>query len=105
MPYTPRPKEWESWQVRSPYASSTVVKHAVYKQELDQEQKEEELGREEEEGELAYEPHSPYYSPVHLPEFYEDEQTFVLCMIKIYMTIVYIFMDLVKCVSIMILDC
>ena len=26
-----------------------------------------------EEGELAYEPHSPYYSPVHPPEFYEDE--------------------------------
>ena len=73
VPYTPRPKEWGSWQIRSPYASSTVVSpHAVHKQ-LNQEQKEEELGREEEEGELAYEPHSPYYSPVHPPEFYEDE--------------------------------
>ena len=73
VPYTPRPKEWGSWWIRSPYASSTVVNpHAVHKQELDQEQKEE-LGREEEEGELAYEPHSPYYSPVHLPEFYEDQ--------------------------------
>ena len=66
VPYTPRPKEWGSWQIRSPYASSTVINpHAVHKQELDQEQKEEELGREE--GELVYEPHSPYYSSVHLP--------------------------------------
>ena len=71
MLYTPRPKEWGSWWIRSPYASSTVVNpHAVHEQ-LDQEQKE--LGREEEEGELAYEPHSPYYSLVHPPKFYEDE--------------------------------
>ena len=74
VPYTPRPKEWGSWWVRSPYASSIVVNpHTVHKQELDQEQKEEESGREEEEGELTYEPHIPYYSPVHPPEFYEDE--------------------------------
>ena len=73
VPYTPRPKEWGSWLIRSPYVSSTVVNpHAVHKQ-LDQEQKEEELGREEEEGELAYEPHSPYYSSIHPPKFYEDE--------------------------------
>ena len=74
VPYTARPKEWGSWQVRSPYVSTTVVNpHTVHEQELDQEQKEKESGREEEEGELAYEPHSPYYSPVHLPEFYEEE--------------------------------
>ena len=73
VPYTPRPKEWGSLQIRSPYASSTVVNpHVVHKQ-LDQEQKEEESGREEEGGELAYEPHSPYYSLVHPPNFYEDE--------------------------------
>ena len=74
MPYTPRPKEWGSWEIRSPYTSSTVVNPCtVHKQELDQEQKEEELSREEEEGELAYELYSPYYSPVYPPEFYEDE--------------------------------
>ena len=73
VPYTPWPKEYGSWQIRSPYASSIVVNpHAVHEQ-LDQEQKEEQSGREEEEGELAYEPHSPYYSLVHPPEFYEDE--------------------------------
>ena len=71
VPYTPRAKEWGSWQIRLLYATSTVVSaHAVHKQ-LNQEHKEEESDREE--GELAYEPHSPYYSPVHPPEFYEDE--------------------------------
>ena len=74
VPYTPRPNDWGSWQIRSPYATSTVASpHAVHKQ-VNQGEKEEELGREEEEeGELAYEPHSPYYSPVHPPKFYEDE--------------------------------
>ena len=73
VPYTPRPKEWGSWQIRSPYASSTVVSPCAVHTQLDQEQKEEELGREEEEGELAYEPHIPYYSLVHPSKFYEDE--------------------------------
>ena len=66
VPYTPRPNDWGSWQIRSPYATSTVASpHAVHKQ-VNQ-------GEKEEEGELAYEPHSPYYSPVHPPKFYEDE--------------------------------
>ena len=65
VPYTPRPNDWGSWQIRSPYATSTVASpQTVYKQ-ASQEEKEE--------GELVYEPHSPYYSPVHPPEFYEDE--------------------------------
>ena len=74
VPYTPRPNYWGSWQIRSPYATSSAVSpHALNKQ-LNQGQKEKELGREEEEGgELAYEPHSPYYSPVHPPEIYEDQ--------------------------------
>ena len=64
--YTPRPNDWGSWWIRSPYVISTVASpHAIYKQ-ASQEEK-------EEEGELAYEPHSPYYSPVHPPEFYEDD--------------------------------
>ena len=66
VPFTPKPHEWGSWQIKSHHTSSTVnTPHTT--------QKEEELGKEEEEGELAYKPHSPYYSPVHLPEFYEDE--------------------------------
>ena len=66
VPMMPKPHEWGSWNIKSHHTSSTAnTPNAT--------QKEEELGREEEEGELAYEPHSPYYSPVHLPEFYEDE--------------------------------
>ena len=72
--YTPRPNDWGSWQKRLPYATSIVTSpYAVHKQVV-QGEKEKELGREEEEeGELAYEPHSHYYSPVHPPKFYEDE--------------------------------
>ena len=72
--YTPRPNDWGSWQIQLSYATSTVTSpHAVHKQVV-QGEKEKELGREEdEEGELVYEPHSPYYSPVHPPKFYEDE--------------------------------
>ena len=98
VPHTPKSNNWGAWQVKISQLTTIAASPNSACSEPEQEQKEE-LGREEEEGELAYEPHSPYYSPVHLPEFYEDEQNFILCMIKIYMTIVYIFMDLVECVS------
>ena len=66
VPFMPKPHEWGSWQVKSHHTSSTVnTPHTT--------QKEEELGKEEEEGELAYKPHSLYYSPVHPPEFCKDE--------------------------------
>ena len=66
VPCMPRPNDWGSWQKRLPYATSTVASpHAIHKQ-ASQEEK-------EGEGELVYEPHSPYYSPVHPPKFYEDE--------------------------------
>ena len=70
VPFTPKPNEWGSWQVKkSQLASSTVATPtSVHNkgQELDQEQQGEEI-------ELAYQPHSPYYSPVHPLEFYKDE--------------------------------
>ena len=65
--YMPKPTDLGSWQIRSPYATSTIASLPAV--ESSQQEK-------EEEGELVYEPHSPYYSPVHPPEFYEDEQTF-----------------------------
>ena len=52
---------------RLPYATSTVTSPRTVHGQASQEE------NEEEEGELVYEPHSPYYSPVHPPEFYEDE--------------------------------
>ena len=55
------------WQIRLPYTTSTVASpHTVTKQVSQEEEK-------EEEGELVYEPHSVYYSPVHPLKFYEDE--------------------------------
>ena len=61
--YTPKPKDWGNWRVRSPYATSSIVSpHMGCSKE-----------QRKEEEEVVYEPHSPYYSPVHPPEFYKDE--------------------------------
>ena len=63
VPYTPKPKDWGSWRVWSPYTTGSITSpHMVQSKE-----------QRKEEEEMAYEPHSPYYSPVHPPEFYEDE--------------------------------
>ena len=64
VPYTPELTDWGSWLIRSPHATSTIASPPAV--QTSQQEK-------EEEGELVYEPHSPYYSPVHPPEFYEDE--------------------------------
>ena len=66
VPYIPRPNDWGSWQIRSPYSTSTVVSPPAVHKQVSQEEK-------EEEGELVYELHSPYYSPVHPPKFYDNE--------------------------------
>ena len=63
VPYTLKPKDWRNWRIKSPYATSNNTSpHMVHSEE--QRKKEEEM---------VYEPHSPYYSPVHPPELYEDE--------------------------------
>ena len=60
VPYKPKPKDWGSWKVKSPYATSIIASPSVNNQNQDNE-------------EMVYVLHSPYYSPVHLPTFYEDE--------------------------------
>ena len=63
--YTPRPNDKGSWWIRLPHATSTVASpHAIHKQASQEEKRR---------GRIVYEPHSPYYSPVHPPKFYEDE--------------------------------
>ena len=62
--YTPKPKDWGSWCIRSPYATSTIASPPMVRSNEP---------RKEEEGKMVYELYSPYYSPVHPPEFYEDE--------------------------------
>ena len=65
VPYKPKPSNWGSWQMKSPYATSTVASPNFNDngqvQENDQTDK------------LTYIPHSPYYEPVCSPQFYGDE--------------------------------
>ena len=61
VPYKPKPKDWGSWKIKSPYATSTVASGHFQNSNHDNE------------GKLTYVPHSPYYEPVHSPQFYGDE--------------------------------
>ena len=67
VPYKPKPKDSGSWKIKSPYATSTTASPSLdinnQKQNQSQDQNNEEM---------VYVPHSPYYAPVHPPEFYED---------------------------------
>ena len=60
VPYKPKPKDWGSWRVKSPYATSIIASPSVNNQNQSNE-------------EMVYVPHSPYYSPVHPLTFYGDE--------------------------------
>ena len=61
VPYKPKPKDWGSWKIKSPYVTSTMASPTLISNEQNQN------------NEMAYVPHSPYYSPVHPPEFYGNE--------------------------------
>ena len=65
VPYKPKSKDWGSWKIKSPYATSTIASPSldINNQNQSQDQNSEEM---------SYVPHSPYYAPVHPPEFYED---------------------------------
>ena len=67
VPYKPKPKDWGSWKIRSPYATSTVASPSLNSSQDDDKQ------IQNSEGKLTYIPHSPYYKPVHSPQYYEDE--------------------------------
>ena len=61
VPYKqPKPKDWGSWKVESPYATSMIASPSVNNQNQSNE-------------EMVYVPYSPYYSSVHPPMFYGDE--------------------------------
>ena len=61
VPYKPKPKDWGSWKVKSPYATSTIASPSLNVNQQNQSNEE-----------MVYVLHSPYYSPVHPPEFYGD---------------------------------
>ena len=60
VPHKPKPKDWGSWKVKSPYATSIIASPPINNQDQNNE-------------EMVYVPHSPYYSQVHPPTFYDDE--------------------------------
>ena len=66
VPYKPKPKDTGSWKIKSPYATSTIASPP-----LDNNHQAQDPNQTNEK--LSYIPHSPYYEPVHLPQFYEDE--------------------------------
>ena len=66
--YKPRPKDWGTWKIKSPYATSTIASPP-----LDVSNQSQDLNQNQTNEKLSYVAHSPYYEPVHLPQFYEDE--------------------------------
>ena len=65
VPYKPKPKDWGSWKIKSPYVTSTIASPPL---DLNQNQNQDQNNKE-----MSYVLHSPYYAPAHAPEFYEDE--------------------------------
>ena len=61
--YKPKPKDWGSWKIKSPYVTSTIASPPL---DLNQNQ-------DQNNEEMSYILHSPYYAPAHPPEFYEDK--------------------------------
>ena len=68
VPYKPRPKDWGMWKIKSPYATTTIASPP-----LDVNNQSQDPNQNQTNEKLSYVPHSPYYEPVHLPQFYEDE--------------------------------
>ena len=67
VPYKPKPKDWGSWKIKSPYANSTIASPPLDNNNQVQ------TSSQNNEDKLSYIPHSPYYEPVHSPQFYGDE--------------------------------
>ena len=64
VPYKPRPKDWGTWKIKPPYATSTIDSPP-----LDVNNQIQEPNQNQTNGKLSYVPHNPYYEPVHLPQF------------------------------------
>ena len=65
VPYKPKPKDWGSWKIKSPYATSTIASPPL---DINQNQNQDQNNEE-----MSIVTHSPYYAPVHPPMFYGDE--------------------------------
>ena len=71
VPYKPKPKDWGSWEIKSPYLTSIIASPPL---DINQIQiQNQNQNHDQNNGEMSYVTHSPYYVPAHVPEFYEDE--------------------------------
>ena len=68
VPYKPKPKDWGTWKIKSPYATSMIASPPLDANNQIQDQNQIQTNEK-----LSYVPHSLYYEPVHPPAFYEDE--------------------------------
>ena len=66
VPYKPKPKDWGSWKIKSPYTTSIVASPILDDNSQTQTFNQ---NNENDEGKLTYIPHSLYYEPVHSPQF------------------------------------
>ena len=74
VPYRPKLKNWGSWRSKSPYATSIITSlnfddNDQIQENLDRNNQIQENNQEDK---LTYIPHSPYYEPVHSPQYYEN---------------------------------
>ena len=72
--YKPKPNNWGSWRAKSPYATSIVASPNFDNNDQIQENfvRDNQSQENNQEDKLTYVPHSPYYEPVHSPQYYEN---------------------------------
>ena len=76
--YKPKPKDWGSWKIKSPYVTSIIASPPLDINQIQIQNQNQDQNNEE----MSYVPHSLYYAPAHAPKFYEDEWIFVITLIK-----------------------
>ena len=69
VPYKPKPKDWGTWKIKSPYTTSTIVSPSLD----DNNDQNKNSDQDKMNKRLIYVPHSPYYELVHSSQFYGDE--------------------------------
>ena len=74
VPYRPKPKNWGSWRLKSPYATGIIASPNFDDNDQIQENpdRNNQIQENNQEDKLTYIPLSLYYEPVHSPQYYEN---------------------------------
>ena len=67
VPYKPKPKDWGSWKIKSPYVTSPIASPPLDNTHQAQ------TSNQNNEDKLSYAPYSPYYELVHSLQYNGDE--------------------------------